>query len=160
MIESNTKIYIEPIIHSGVTDALSDCDTRAYTCIRCDKCDVQIHASNNELMQAWVETGKGNYCIPCFAKLLEVHDEEEFGLLRENLMSESKIGTMVAKISVSADQRGIYEAIIDTLASHLREFVDKEKLTKIIEEATRNASKYIKHETEIKFQPAPPYTDN
>lgn len=25
-----------------------------------------VHASNNECMQTWVETGEGAYCIRCF----------------------------------------------------------------------------------------------
>ena len=59
----------EPLIHSHITDELLDDHPLAFKTVDCEKCGVMVHASNNECMQTWVETGEGNYCLRCFAKL-------------------------------------------------------------------------------------------
>lgn len=62
----------EPIIHSQITDGLSDDHPLAYNSVHCDECKIEmLHASNNECMQTWIETEFGNYCVKCF-KIVEV----------------------------------------------------------------------------------------
>ncbi len=52
----------EPKIHSHVEDGLPDNDPLAYKTVYCDgaQCGEMLHAANNECMQTWFETGKGN----------------------------------------------------------------------------------------------------
>jgi len=57
----------EPRIHSHITDALPDDHALAYEMVDCEKCGVMVHASNNECMQTWIETGRGAFCMRCFA---------------------------------------------------------------------------------------------
>lgn len=61
----------EPVLHSHLTDCLPNDHPLAWSVVSCDAegCRAALHMSNNECMQAWVETGKGNYCFPCFVRL-------------------------------------------------------------------------------------------
>lgn len=73
----------EPIIHSHITDGLPDNHKLAYSSLFCECCNENLHASNNECMQTWVETGKGNYCLACFAREIYLLDgvlEDKWGL--------------------------------------------------------------------------------
>ena len=42
-----------------------------------------LNAFNNECMQTWVETGVGNYCLPCFVNLTNGVIEDEHALVDE-----------------------------------------------------------------------------
>lgn len=75
----------EPEIHSHITDLLPEIHPLAFRTIPCQTCSNILHAANNECMRTWVETGKGNYCLLCFIKLLAEEDslfalEDEIGL--------------------------------------------------------------------------------
>ena len=77
----------DPILHTHIEDELPDTHPRAFEGIECDSvnngkhCRKLLHAANNECMTTWVETGKGNYCIECFARIPEVFAlEDEWGL--------------------------------------------------------------------------------
>jgi len=61
-------IFKEPKIHSDVEDGLPDDHPLAFTHISCSNptCDVLVHSANNECMDTWIETGKGNFCLRCF----------------------------------------------------------------------------------------------
>jgi hypothetical protein len=49
--------------------------------VYCASCKAMLHASNNECMQTWVETGRGNFCVKCFAKISDVDAlDDEYGL--------------------------------------------------------------------------------
>jgi hypothetical protein len=63
-----TKIgkVFEPRIWSHITDVLPDDHPLAWTSVYCTACKDMVHASNNECMTTWVETGKGGYCLACF----------------------------------------------------------------------------------------------
>lgn len=56
----------EPIIHAGIEDCLPEGHPLAHETVRCEACDEQVHASNNETMQPWVEGGLGAFCLACF----------------------------------------------------------------------------------------------
>lgn len=72
---------IEPLIHSHIMDSLLDEHYLAYTHVLCHGCGGLLHAGNNECMQTWVETGKGNFCLPCFARLQDASAlDDDFGL--------------------------------------------------------------------------------
>lgn len=55
--------FRDPILHTGATDKLPDDHPRAWDRITCDSCGEDLHAFNNECMQIWVETAKGNFCL-------------------------------------------------------------------------------------------------
>ena len=55
----------DPVLHSHVEDVLPDSHPLAYESVYCRVCGQMLHAFNNECMQTWVETGKGNYCLAC-----------------------------------------------------------------------------------------------
>lgn len=59
----------EPEVHSFITDSLPDEHPLAFKSVDCDSCGEMLHCSNDECMQPWVETGKGNFCITCFANI-------------------------------------------------------------------------------------------
>lgn len=69
----------EPVIHSHITDCLPEGHPLAYESVSCIVCGVLVHASNNECMQTWVETGCGSGCLKCFAEGGE-HLDDSFGL--------------------------------------------------------------------------------
>ena len=56
----------EPLIHSHITDMLPEDNPLAYETVYCEVCEHMVHASNNECMTTWVESGLGNYCLDCF----------------------------------------------------------------------------------------------
>jgi hypothetical protein len=69
----------EPLLHTGITDALWDGHPLAWTSVYCGgaDCAEMLHASNNENMRGWVETGRGNFCLPCFAQIEASADDIE-----------------------------------------------------------------------------------
>lgn len=71
----------DPLIHTHITDVLPDDHPQAFESINCSACGEMVHAFNNECMQTWVETGKGNFCIFCFVKIDGVEAiDDEYGL--------------------------------------------------------------------------------
>lgn len=56
---------LEPIIHSHETDGLPDEHPLALTNVHCGACSVMVHCNNNECMQTWIETYRGNFCTAC-----------------------------------------------------------------------------------------------
>jgi hypothetical protein len=70
----------DPIMHTHVSDKLDDTHPLAFHSIECRRCHETLHAFNNECMQTWVETGKGNYCIFCFVAQTGASVDEEYGL--------------------------------------------------------------------------------
>lgn len=72
----------EPLLHTGITDTLPDAHPLAWTAVGCDNvsCSELLHASNNENMRGWVETGRGNYCLRCFQIIEETEDIEPYAL--------------------------------------------------------------------------------
>jgi len=74
----------EPKIHY-VKDQLDATHPLAYKSLECTVCREAIHAFNNECMQPWVESGKGNYCLLCFTSSLmrsleQGEDETKWGI--------------------------------------------------------------------------------
>jgi hypothetical protein len=63
----------EPLVHSHIEDGLPPDHPLAEKQVPCagelGGCGKLLHAWNNECMRTWVETGLGNYCLWCFAKL-------------------------------------------------------------------------------------------
>lgn len=72
---------LEPRIYSYITDGLPENHQWANKALYCGHCDTMLHASNNECMTPWVETGIENYCLACFAKI-DINGEitDEYGL--------------------------------------------------------------------------------
>lgn len=58
----------EPLIHSHIEDVLDDTHQSAFKNVWCGDCHTLVHASNNECMTTWVESGEGDFCLTCFAK--------------------------------------------------------------------------------------------
>lgn len=73
-----------PVLHTHIEDALPEDHPLAFDMVYCEgrDCTAMLHSFNNECMQTWVETGKGNYCIWCFMKMTGDPEilEEEWGL--------------------------------------------------------------------------------
>jgi len=73
-----------PVLHTHIEDVLPDDHPLAFDTVYCEgpECNRMLHAFNNECMQTWVETGKGNYCIWCFMRVTKGPEvlEEEWGL--------------------------------------------------------------------------------
>ena len=70
IISRNGAVMIkEPILHTHITDMLDDAHPKAHKSIFCNLCKAHVHAFNNECMQSWFETGKGDFCFKCFIKL-------------------------------------------------------------------------------------------
>jgi len=59
---------MEPLIHSHLTDVLPEGHPLAFDEVYCSDCGVMVHCGNNECMQTWIETGRGNFCTKCFFK--------------------------------------------------------------------------------------------
>lgn len=71
----------EPQIHSHIEDCLPDDHGLAWQSVGCASCGTWVHASNNECMQTWVECGRGNFCMRCFAGLPDVEAlDDDLGL--------------------------------------------------------------------------------
>ena len=84
-IDANNKsmynMNIDPVLHSHIEDGLPEDHALAWRCVNCVTCDKMVHAGNNECMSTWVETGKGEFCIRCFAGIQDVEAlEDEYGL--------------------------------------------------------------------------------
>jgi hypothetical protein len=73
---------MEPLIHSFVSDELPEDHPKAHERLICERCSRTIHASNNECMDAWVETGLGDFCLGCFAILYNENLEAGWALKR------------------------------------------------------------------------------
>ncbi len=71
---------IEPIIHSNIEDGLPENHALAEVDVECSKCGVLVHCHNNECMQTWLETGRGNFCTACMPikPILEIPWVEPF----------------------------------------------------------------------------------
>lgn len=75
-----TKL-LEPRIHSYITDELPEEHPLAHKATYCIHCAAMLHASNNECMLTWVETGKGNHCLDCFVQMDRLTEmTDEYGL--------------------------------------------------------------------------------
>lgn len=70
----------EPQIHSHITDLLPDEHPLAFHGVYCKVCGMMLHASNNECMATWVESGSGNYCLAHFAARETLALEDTDGL--------------------------------------------------------------------------------
>lgn len=90
----NQNYDIEPQIHSHITDILPEGHYLAYETVDCKTCHVMLHADNNECMQTWIETGKGNYCLKCFMALSKEKNhnvlEDEYALKLNNKGNDRK----------------------------------------------------------------------
>ena len=64
----------EPQIH-GVLDCVADDHPLAWVSTYCVLCGVMVHGLPNEVMTEWVETGKGAWCLQCFARDFDSSDE-------------------------------------------------------------------------------------
>lgn len=74
----------EPIIHSHITDGLEENHPLAYDSVYCDKCKKEmLHCFNNECMQTWFETDKGNFCTKCY-KIKDYMGETSDGLFNND----------------------------------------------------------------------------
>jgi hypothetical protein len=60
----------EPIVHSHHIDVLPEDHPKAYESVRCERCNVMVHAFNNECMTTWIEWGTHIMCGRCFSPLL------------------------------------------------------------------------------------------
>lgn len=74
---------VEPKLHSGITDTLPNNHKLVHKSICCDftDCKTMLHASNNENMVSWIETGKGNFCWPHFLEQAQDGIPEDWGIL-------------------------------------------------------------------------------
>lgn len=63
-----TKMYNEPIVHSHNTDCLDDDHEMLNKNVYCEKCNVIVHAFNNECMQTWIEYKGKALCSKCAKK--------------------------------------------------------------------------------------------
>ncbi len=75
----------EPLLHTDITDTLDVSHPLANVSINCKRCSCPVHASNNECMSAWIETGRGPYCVGCFSRTVaaEGYVEDDWGLPNE-----------------------------------------------------------------------------
>lgn len=64
---ADTGVMREPIFHSGITDELPEDHPLAWQSVYCVVCRAMLHGLPNENMDAWMETGRGAYCLNCFA---------------------------------------------------------------------------------------------
>ena len=71
----------DPCIHSHIEDVLPDDHPLAFVTVDCTTCGVTLHHHGNKCMRTWVETGRGNFCVPCFAAIPDVESlDDDFGL--------------------------------------------------------------------------------
>lgn len=70
----------DPILHTHIEDGLPETHPLASVQVHCTDCGYLVHAGNNECMTTWVETGRGPFCIACFAGLTDGSVEDEYGL--------------------------------------------------------------------------------
>jgi hypothetical protein len=57
----------EPRIHSHVTDRLPESHPLARLRVSCERCESLVHLASNTCVRTWIETGRGNFCLPCFS---------------------------------------------------------------------------------------------
>lgn len=88
----------EPLLHTSIEDSLPDkhkWSGKVIYCegLLCENKHTMLHCSNNECMGAWVETGRGNFCLDCFHDLMKKPFiyEEDFALLYEYEIIEKEI---------------------------------------------------------------------
>jgi hypothetical protein len=55
-----------PVLHTHVERGLPDGHPYAGQAVYCQFCRDPLHASTNECLQTWVETGRGPYCLEDF----------------------------------------------------------------------------------------------
>jgi hypothetical protein len=67
----------EPLIHSQITDGLAEDHPLSWESIHCVKCGALLHSIPNENMRAWVETGKGAWCLEDFTAAFADDDNQE-----------------------------------------------------------------------------------
>lgn len=65
-VERATRVR-EPRIHSHVTGRLPDSHPLARSRVSCERCESIVHLAGNSCVRTWIETGRGNFCLPCFA---------------------------------------------------------------------------------------------
>lgn len=70
-------IKVEPKIHGVVEDSLHPAHPLAFKAVECDSCRDDVHSSPNECLNIWVETGIGNFCVPCFSYRLQLYQRRE-----------------------------------------------------------------------------------
>jgi hypothetical protein len=70
----------DPVLHTHIEDVLPDGHPNAWQAVYCTDCGSSLHASNNECMQTWVETGRGPYCLACFSRGTGEVVEDVWGL--------------------------------------------------------------------------------
>src|SRR6185295_17182832 len=78
--DNENIFYHDPVIHWAI-DSLPDIHENAFETLYCKKCNSMIHAFNNEVVQPWVESGEGNYCVKCFSDVInneEIDDDMFF----------------------------------------------------------------------------------
>lgn len=73
----------EPLLHSQITDGLPEDHPLAWTSIYCVKCGEMVHGIPNENMRAWVETGRGAWCLEDFSAAFSDDDNQEAWALSE-----------------------------------------------------------------------------
>jgi hypothetical protein len=66
MADRATRVR-EPRIHSHVTSRLPDSHPLARSRVSCERCESLVHLASNSCVRTWIETGRGNFCLPCFA---------------------------------------------------------------------------------------------
>jgi hypothetical protein len=67
VIADRARRKLEPRIHSHVTDRLPDSHPLARSRVSCERCESIIHLASNSCVRTWIETARGNFCLPCFA---------------------------------------------------------------------------------------------
>lgn len=84
-VEVEQRVIGEPLIWSHITDGLPEDHPLAYEAVFCSVGDGELlHASNNECMQTWVETGRGAYCLVHFVEAVaEVVQGETYHTVEE-----------------------------------------------------------------------------
>lgn len=80
----------EPLLHSQITDGLPEDHALAQLSVCCVNCDVMVHGIANENMRAWMETGRGAWCLDCFYPAFQHSDieEEAWALLNDDGQAE------------------------------------------------------------------------
>jgi hypothetical protein len=57
----------EPQLHSNISDQLPANHQLATRRVSCERCEAILHLQTNQCVRTWVESGRGNYCLYCFA---------------------------------------------------------------------------------------------
>lgn len=92
----------EPLLHGYAIDGLPEDHYLAQVSTYCKLCKQMVHAFNNECMEPWAETGKGNFCMPCFLKVTQGEEEGDdldyFSLVSEGDIPDNDIDDSGDKI--------------------------------------------------------------